>query len=479
MSIPRPNSTVHVGLQARSPISLRERLWLLAAIVLVPVAVFFQQFSLSLRSQTLGGAPAEKLAIEEVYEPGVAEFTIASKLAVKQMFLARRSEEEPAPAAEVMRSLEQSAITRAERLRLALVAAEIVDTDDALRRLAKLRDEVTPGGELAMDILWFTRLYAQGPDAVTPEARDALVQRHGWFARLALTHGEPAALRRKTVGSRALISFSAGLNLVFLGMLLVGVVVVLVAFSHLRNRLFQFRLYQSDRGPVYLELFTLFVGGFSLLVSANLIFFGFDIEGTGGAMVAQEILLWVLALTLLWPLLRNVPWARYTWDLGLHRGQGFFKEVLAGVMGWLASAPIMLGLAILMGLITGGGEDEAPTSGYPLFESPRGSSWLFVIVGMMSAVLWAPLIEEIVFRGAIQRYLRPWLKWWGAILVTALLFGLIHPYTPSGLVSVAVSGILLGFLREWRGSLVAPITAHLLHNGMITAVTLGLLVSLE
>src|SRR5688572_26327481 len=36
-----------------SAFTLREKLWLLAAAVLVPVAIFFQQFALDLRSQTL------------------------------------------------------------------------------------------------------------------------------------------------------------------------------------------------------------------------------------------------------------------------------------------------------------------------------------------------------------------------------------------------------------------------------------------
>ena len=49
-------------------------------------------------------------------------------------------------------------------------------------------------------------------------------------------------------------------------------------------------------------------------------------------------------------------------------------------------------------------------------------------------------------------------------LVSAALFGLIHPYTGTGLFSVAVGGISFALIREWRGSIIAPMTAHALHN---------------
>lgn len=39
---------------------------------------------------------------------------------------------------------------------------------------------------------------------------------------------------------------------------------------------------------------------------------------------------------------------------------------------------------------------------------------------------------------------------------------------------MALAGVVFGWLRQWRGSLIAPVTAHALHNGTIAMVTVGL-----
>jgi membrane protease YdiL (CAAX protease family) len=51
-----------------------------------------------------------------------------------------------------------------------------------------------------------------------------------------------------------------------------------------------------------------------------------------------------------------------------------------------------------------------------------------------------------------------------AAAVSALCFGLIHPYTPAGLIEVAAGGFVYALIRAWRGSLIAPVVAHALHN---------------
>ena len=94
-----------------------------------------------------------------------------------------------------------------------------------------------------------------------------------------------------------------------------------------------------------------------------------------------------------------------------------------------------------------------------------------VWVMVLSMVVWAPLLEETMFRGALFRYLHPKLRVWGTVLATAAVFGMVHPYTTSGLVNVASMGVVFGLLRQWRGSLIAPMVAHAIHNGVIALVT--------
>ncbi len=81
--------------------------------------------------------------------------------------------------------------------------------------------------------------------------------------------------------------------------------------------------------------------------------------------------------------------------------------------------------------------------------------------------------EEIFFRGYIQSRLnegfgRPFRTWnthWGwGLIITALLFGIIHAFNPNGTpwwsVWTFVGGLLFGFLREKTGSILAPATVH-------------------
>jgi uncharacterized protein len=68
--------------------------------------------------------------------------------------------------------------------------------------------------------------------------------------------------------------------------------------------------------------------------------------------------------------------------------------------------------------------------------------------------------EEALFRGALQPVL--------GIVVTSLLFGALHVgpdrrYLVWTLWAVG-AGFLFGFIYEWTGGLLAPMTAHVLHN---------------
>jgi uncharacterized protein len=93
---------------------------------------------------------------------------------------------------------------------------------------------------------------------------------------------------------------------------------------------------------------------------------------------------------------------------------------------------------------------------------------LFIFVAL-SAVIGAPLVEEILFRGAFFAALAtsPVGKW-GAVLITAALFALLHATSDQWpIVGVLFfMGILLGVLMLRFGSLWVTIAAHALWNGI-------------
>lgn len=94
------------------------------------------------------------------------------------------------------------------------------------------------------------------------------------------------------------------------------------------------------------------------------------------------------------------------------------------------------------------------------FERITTTTW-----GAVAICVLGPVIEEVVFRGGVQQQLkRAGLSRFMAILITALLFGIIHGNWMQAVPAV-VLGIALGAMYEKYGySLVIP--AHVLNNSL-------------
>ena len=128
------------------------------------------------------------------------------------------------------------------------------------------------------------------------------------------------------------------------------------------------------------------------------------------------------------------------------------------VLTW-AALPVVYGIALLVAAL--GGRTVQPTVEQI---ANRESGW--VALALM-AVLVAPLMEEMVFRGLLYPGLR---QLWGpraAIIVSACLFGLIHP--PGVWAPMTVYGIFLAYLVESTGSVWPCIVSHVLFNGLTVA----------
>jgi membrane protease YdiL (CAAX protease family) len=98
--------------------------------------------------------------------------------------------------------------------------------------------------------------------------------------------------------------------------------------------------------------------------------------------------------------------------------------------------------------------------------------WNSLVLGV-AAVLFAPVAEEMVFRGilypAIKQYGFPRLAVWGP----SVAFGLIH-LNVAALLPLVVLAVLLTQLYEKTGNLLAPIVAHSLFNGLNFAMVYAL-----
>ncbi len=138
-------------------------------------------------------------------------------------------------------------------------------------------------------------------------------------------------------------------------------------------------------------------------------------------------------------------------DWGLGWGAGFWKECGVGALAaTMVSCILVLAQKAFVGVAT-------------------DVSWIRTLVwlDLPLGLLWAPVVEEALFRGALYRELRRSCRWWVAALANALLFAAWHGYDPINLVSYLIFGFTACALREWRDSVVAPMMMHFCMNAVV------------
>jgi len=82
--------------------------------------------------------------------------------------------------------------------------------------------------------------------------------------------------------------------------------------------------------------------------------------------------------------------------------------------------------------------------------------------GAVTMYLLAPMKEELLYRGILLRRLSSGLGLWPGLLVSSVVFGLLHPDPLQG----AIVGLWLGWMYSPRfgGNLLLPIMAHCAFN---------------
>jgi membrane protease YdiL (CAAX protease family) len=89
-------------------------------------------------------------------------------------------------------------------------------------------------------------------------------------------------------------------------------------------------------------------------------------------------------------------------------------------------------------------------------------SWQYVLMGFMAVVV-APAAEEVLFRGLLYPYLKQRTRPWVAVLWSSVLFGAIHMNLVTFL-PLTLLAVLLVWLYEATGNLLAPVIAHAVFN---------------
>jgi membrane protease YdiL (CAAX protease family) len=141
------------------------------------------------------------------------------------------------------------------------------------------------------------------------------------------------------------------------------------------------------------------------------------------------------------------------------------KNVLYGIGGFAISTPVL----IVVSLIADQAFKRAPDPSNPVIpELVFATSAVVVVVLITLAVICAPVVEEMLFRGALYNGIKLRLGVWPAIMLSGLVFGCIHPVGIAEKLALSSLGMVFAWMAETRKSLVPSMTAHALNNGMST-----------
>jgi len=375
-------------------------------------------------------------------------------------------------------------------LRRALILAGHLGRDAEAADLARRLDRAphqSPIQVTANELL--RRIYLdKEPVRVPDEEVESLERSLGWFGRIVKTdhlllaapeqgQRENEALRRECL--RSAVAMAIVCSLGFMAFLLGTLLILLFSHRSSAGRVNWRGVAPAMRPWLAFETFTLYLCGFAALLILGKLARGAT-AGNGaenpaaGGLALIEVL-WLLACPILvfWPALRGVSTADVRRASGLMRGRGFFREGAIGLLGYIGIIPVaVLGsvMAAAIGVAVGQSVSEHPLA--PILAGhPPLSEVAFLL---FLAVAVAPITEEIFFRGMFYGWLRSRMSAPAAVAVSALVFASLHPQGLLGVPVLMALGIGFAILREWRGSLIAPMVAHALVNGVTTVILLSI-----
>lgn len=153
-------------------------------------------------------------------------------------------------------------------------------------------------------------------------------------------------------------------------------------------------------------------------------------------------------------------------EVGLWRGP-IMRVLKVGAIGLGVGLPMVIGLAAILGLAMVLMGSPPPPVGHDMLIALQGMTRpIEVALLLLSAVVLAPLFEEILFRGLLQTAIGRLLgteSRWMSIGICSLLFALTHGSAgvpPHGIAALVLLAVVLGWTYERTGSLWPAILIH-------------------
>lgn len=133
---------------------------------------------------------------------------------------------------------------------------------------------------------------------------------------------------------------------------------------------------------------------------------------------------------------------------------------------YLLIFPMMFGMMLISEFATSLVPTEGPFWGkyYHYFSELMNALTNNIVILVLLSVIFAPIFEEIIFRGIIQKGLiNKGLKPKNAVLISAIVFGIVHQ-NPWQFVGAVLLGYVLGIVYWKTKSLLLSILLHSFNN---------------
>ena len=164
---------------------------------------------------------------------------------------------------------------------------------------------------------------------------------------------------------------------------------------------------------------------------------------------------------------------------GMTFDEGFGLEV-----GWARAGRLV---TVVLAVVAAGlwGEWVMDWLSEPLHLTSHWAEWFdadlvwaspaLTAISLVEYVIFAPVFEELAFRGLLFAILRRRFRFLPAALISASIFAIAHGYGLIGFISVLWSGLLWAWMYEKTGSLLPGMLAHAINNLLVCLAVMALL----
>jgi len=177
----------------------------------------------------------------------------------------------------------------------------------------------------------------------------------------------------------------------------------------------------------------------------------------------------IILLLILPKKIRSGIWRRPT-----NAPKTVFQDIWVALFAWAVAFPLVLFLSQLLELFLSFffNIEQLPDQVAVKFLKMTFEHPLYFILSVFSIVVLAPLIEETLFRGFLQTFIRQHLGSKQAIWITSACFSFFHYSSEQGMGNIPIIGSLfvlalfLGYLYERQRTLMAPMALHASFNAI-------------